>query len=366
MTIEQLERAVALSAKSVEGDGPKWIQIAIVGQWAGHPSGPFQLTVRHFDEIVRNFRATKNRKIPIDFEHVSEMDPREGEVPTRGAPAQGWMIDLDNRGEIEGLWALADWKEPARTYIREEKYQFFSPTIRFNPKDPVTGERRGARLSSGALTNQPFLDGMMPVAAKDTDVAGEEPAQKDEDIMTAEQIQKLLEEKATLTARVAAADAEIAALKTSAAEVTLSLKDVTSKLEAAEKAAAETAEVIKTLSAEKALIEKQTVDDRVSLAFNTYKDEKKLGDADREAMVLTLKSNPELFERLYPKPEPGKGHLLRNLTGEGAPNDRKTLSADKGDEPVSIVALADKIQAEKKCDRDTAFAMAERQLRTSR
>lgn len=157
-------RGVALDTTAGSSDGPKWIQIACVGQWAGHPSGPFQLGPKQFAEMVANFKATKNQRIPIDFEHASEMDPREGTVPTLGAPAQGWMIDLDNRG-AEGLFALVDWKEPARTYIREGKYLFFSPTIRFNPTDPKTGLRNGARLSSGALTNSPFLDGMQPLAA---------------------------------------------------------------------------------------------------------------------------------------------------------------------------------------------------------
>ena len=158
----QREIAVALDAKSA-GEGPVWNQIARVGQWSGHPSGPFQLTPAHFEEIVRNFRNTTNKRIPVDFEHASEQDPTKGEIPTLGAPAQGWIVDLDNRG-AGGLWALIEWLEPARTYIRNGKYRFFSPTIRFGARDPVTGVR-GCRLSSGALTNQPFLDGLQPLAA---------------------------------------------------------------------------------------------------------------------------------------------------------------------------------------------------------
>jgi phage I-like protein len=358
MINEPLERAVALDAKAHETDGPKWQQIAIVGQWAGHPSGPFQLGPKEFGEMVANFKATKNRRIPFDFEHASEMDPREGTIPTAGAPAQGWAIDLDNRGEL-GLFALVEWKEPARTYIREGKYLFVSPTIRFNPTEPKSGQRKGARLSSIALTNQPFLDGMMPVAA--TDKATSEPlAQKDEDLMTPEQISKLLEEKAALSARVDALVAEAKAAKDEGAAASLTLKDAVAKLEKADA-------LVVTLTAEKAKRDETIVAERVDLAFSTYKDEKKLGEADKEAMALTLTSRPELFERLYPKAEPGTAHMLRNLTGDGkgATDEAKRPEAKPADEET-IVTLADKFQASHKVDRDRAFAMAEREIKKRR
>lgn len=160
--MQQLRNAVTLS--TTVSDRPTWNQIACVGQWAGHPSGPFKLTPAHFAEMVDNFNATTNRRIPVDFDHCSEMDPREGSIPTQGAPAQAWILALDNRGAA-GLWGLFDYLEPARSYVREGRYRFFSPTIRFNARDPKSGARNGCRLSSGALTNQPFLDGMQPLAA---------------------------------------------------------------------------------------------------------------------------------------------------------------------------------------------------------
>lgn len=157
-----------------EGEPRKriWNQLAKIGSFRGHAAGPFELTPVIFDEIVRNFRATQNQKIPIDFEHASEQDPTQGSIPHQGAPAQGWIVDLDNRGTA-GLWGLVEWLEPARTYVREGKYKFFSPAIRFGTKDRVTGQPIGARMTSGALTNNPFLDGMMPLAASDR---GEGPA----------------------------------------------------------------------------------------------------------------------------------------------------------------------------------------------
>ncbi len=169
--VEEAERLLA-SAKGMAAsdgetdDGPRWIQVAKVGTFRGHPAGPFDLNPGIFEQIVDNFRKTVNQRIPIDFEHATEEPCANGSIPVLGAPAQGWILELDNRG-ADGLWGLVRWMEPARTYIREGKYRFFSPAIRFGSKDRVTGQPIGARMTSGALTNNPFLDGMLPVAAKD-------------------------------------------------------------------------------------------------------------------------------------------------------------------------------------------------------
>jgi len=149
-----------------KGAAPKfWNQIATMGAFAGHPAGPFKLDQKAFDEIIGNFKATRNRSIPVDYEHASEQDATSGSIPTSGAPAVGWITELKVEGD--GLWGLFDWLEPARSQVREGKYKFLSPAIRFGAKDRVTGKPIGARMTSVALTNVPFLDGMQPLAAKD-------------------------------------------------------------------------------------------------------------------------------------------------------------------------------------------------------
>lgn len=158
------ELAVTLDDK--DDAKPVWIQVAKQGAFAGHPAGPFELSAQVFSDIIRNFQATANRAIPIDYEHASEADPTSGSIPTTGAPAQGWIRDL----KIEGgnLYGLVEWGAQAREQIRSGGYKFLSPAIRFGAKDRVTGKNIGARLTSAALTNEPFLDGMKPLAAKDS------------------------------------------------------------------------------------------------------------------------------------------------------------------------------------------------------
>ena len=157
--------SVQVSLSDKADDSPKWIQIAKPGVFKGHPSGPFELNAKVFADIIRNFNASTNKRVPIDFEHASEMGPTEGSIPTVGAPAQGWFLDMKTVGE--NLWGLVKWGSLAREYILDEKYKFFSPAIRFNSRDRVTGANVGARLTSGALTNSPFLDGLCPLVASD-------------------------------------------------------------------------------------------------------------------------------------------------------------------------------------------------------
>ena len=140
-----------------------WIQLACVGHFKGHSAGPFTLDAATFDDIVRNFNHDGLR-VPIDAEHASEQDATSGSIPVTGAPAWGWIHSMENRG-TRGLWGKVEWLEPARTYIKEGRYRYLSPAIRFNSRDRVTGEPIGARLTSAACTNSPFLSALQPLVA---------------------------------------------------------------------------------------------------------------------------------------------------------------------------------------------------------
>lgn len=146
------------------------IKLADIGTFKGHQSGPFELTAKTFDQIVENFNRA-GLLVPIDAEHASEQPATEGTVPVTGAPAMGWIHKLENRGN-GGLWGLVEWLEPAKSYIKEGRYKYLSPAIRLRSRDTVTGEPMGARLSSAAITNTPFLRTLGVLAAKDAPQSG--------------------------------------------------------------------------------------------------------------------------------------------------------------------------------------------------
>lgn len=142
------------------------IQVARCGTFDGHSQGGFVFDPATFDALVRNFDATENRRVPIDYEHATEMTTAPG-VLQNGAPAVGWVTHLESRGEA-GLYAHVDWVDPqAVERIRMGQYAYCSPAVVFGAIDPESGEAIGPKLTSVALTNRPFLDGMAALTARD-------------------------------------------------------------------------------------------------------------------------------------------------------------------------------------------------------
>lgn len=169
-------------ADSQVGDEPKWVQVAFEGDFNGYFDGEkfssFSFTREIFADIIRNLRRHPSYRagangvgdkpvVSWDFEHASESSATQGTIPATGAPAQGWTYDLEIRNGPKGaeLWALTEFLEPAKTYVKEGKYKWASVSVWFDAVDQVSGENLGAIMSSIALTNSPFLEGMEALAA---------------------------------------------------------------------------------------------------------------------------------------------------------------------------------------------------------
>lgn len=167
---------VRLDALVPEGENElTWIQVARTGTFLGHPSGPFEFTKDVFDNIVNNFHRHPayvpggggRGVVQFDFHHASEQPANNGTIGVVGAPAQAWAHELEVRPEPGGfgLWSLTRYLEPAKSYVREGKYQWTSVAVWPDAVDPVTAANIGWYLSSIAFTNDPFIQGMVPIAA---------------------------------------------------------------------------------------------------------------------------------------------------------------------------------------------------------
>lgn len=159
-----------------------WVQVAMGGVFKGYAGGSEEFTfdTRTFEQLVGNFRKHPNYRVgddgfgvadvvAWDFHHASEMPATEGTIPVHGSPAQGWIQELAVRHNEQGvpeLWALTRWLEPAKTYIKEGRYQWASVSVVFDAIDPRTGQNIGALLTSVALTNTPFIEGMQRLSAE--------------------------------------------------------------------------------------------------------------------------------------------------------------------------------------------------------
>lgn len=152
------------AAAAGEQDAFRWIQIAKCGHFVvGDRS--FDVTPETLRSVAANFKATQNKRIPIDFEHASVEEPSQGNIPQVGVPAQGWVLDVDARADGT-LWGYVELLPLALSYVKGKQYKYISPVIWFNARDRNTGKPIGAWLDSIALTNKPRMDGMMPLAAK--------------------------------------------------------------------------------------------------------------------------------------------------------------------------------------------------------
>lgn len=164
----------AAAAGEADAAGCVWVQIAAEGVFKGHEAGEFELNEKLFTQVVKNFRGhpayAKGAAdvIPWDFHHKSEHDSPE--IGTQGAPAQGWVRELEVRKSDAGveLWALTRWLDLAKQYIQGEQYRWASVALHSDVKHPVSGENIGWWLSSVALTNDPFIQGMQPLVATRT------------------------------------------------------------------------------------------------------------------------------------------------------------------------------------------------------
>ncbi len=135
--------------------------IALTGTWT-KADRTFSITRDDLDDMVDNFQQRKNKQVVVDFEHASEMP----EVARGGpVPAAGWIHSLYLRQDT--LYALIEWTGPAKRLIQAGQYRFFSPAIDWAAKDKETGEVQGATLTSGALTNHPFLEELPAIALTD-------------------------------------------------------------------------------------------------------------------------------------------------------------------------------------------------------
>jgi hypothetical protein len=162
---EAMPIAFADGAKPSVGHST-WNQIARVAEFNGHAQGPVKFTPEVFAEILRNFAANGNGEIPLDYEHTSERLPENAALV--GVPAPGWVTKVEVRNGGRELWALFKWASAdAVRYVRDGQYKYVSPAINFKSRDKVTGKPAGARLTSVALTNHPFIEGMQPLAADD-------------------------------------------------------------------------------------------------------------------------------------------------------------------------------------------------------
>lgn len=137
-------------ANELTSNTPNMIQLLPYGH-VTTKKGDFVVDETAENEIMQNFSNRKN-DVVIDYEHQTLKDVV--------APAAGWIKKLENRGK-EGIWGEVEWTGKAKNFIANKEYKYLSPVIFVSQSD-----KRVKLLHSAALTNDPAIDGMVPLANK--------------------------------------------------------------------------------------------------------------------------------------------------------------------------------------------------------
>jgi hypothetical protein len=157
----------------------RWIQCCKSGTYLGHPKfAKIEWDAAVFQTIIDNLHKHPSfvagpdgvgcaRVIPWDYEHANEIRAFNGDVPASGLPSASWSYDLKIQKGPDGdeLWALTEWLPRAREQILAGEYLTCSVCVHPSFIDPVSGLDQGPTMTSIALTNQPFIQGMAPLAA---------------------------------------------------------------------------------------------------------------------------------------------------------------------------------------------------------
>lgn len=146
----QVSYLVDLAKYQFEEGKPTWVQALPVGTWHHPVHGEIQITPERVKQFADNVNGgVRGQDLNIDYDHQT------GE-------AAGWVKAAENRG-TDGLWLSVDWTPTARQQLAEKKYRYFSPEFQDEWEHPVSKAKLTDVLFGGALTNRPFLKGIMPI-----------------------------------------------------------------------------------------------------------------------------------------------------------------------------------------------------------
>lgn len=133
----------------------------------------FVFTPAHAESAKKWFEHM-GRKLAIDYEH--QTFHRFNNRPDGLRPAAGWIGGLEVRDD--GLWAVnVTWTERAAALLRSGEYRYFSPVIYWTDED----HSDVAALGPVALTNDPAMCGVQPLAAGRSRDWADEPEGDDAD-----------------------------------------------------------------------------------------------------------------------------------------------------------------------------------------
>jgi len=149
-----------------------WIQVLRIGEFLGRSLDGKQFSQvideKALDAIVTAFNREKTASnfpgLLIDRDHLSHYSDKE----TRAA---GWVMNIEKRED--GLWAMPKWTSEGSAEISNGIYRMVSPVLTNGEEVGQTADGiarvRPGRFIRLALTNDPNIKGMQPLANRRSD-----------------------------------------------------------------------------------------------------------------------------------------------------------------------------------------------------
>lgn len=320
------------------------VQICPIGVKLQHPDGELDFSRDVVDRLVANF-ARYGDDVPVDYDHGTD-DPSAHEGSGKAA---GWIRRPKAlRVEDDKLVAYAEPTPAAAAAVHNKEWRYTSPTIAFDWVSP-SGESFGPTLLAVALTNRPYIRGMMPVELIDRSTVA----------LRAPTGDSMKEEKKDGAAPQAPAEtvslADHNVVKTKLADVETKLSAVTGERDSLKDLLkgeqARSRALSDALAAEKkklADIEAANMEAAAKAKVDAVIAAGLAPEAKRAALMKICTGNPEAFAELYPLPSGGApaAQQVVPMSAVGVEATKAPPAAKKEKQSTIIMRLADTVQAE--------------------
>jgi hypothetical protein len=358
-------------------DGTVWSHAAVLGTYE-HPQGQFTIDEKKLRSFVANFETGYPSKVPVDYDHGttsgiadgSQIVRKAGDIVEMRAVLEAKDMTPEIKAVVEkyrarraelkiksrepnefGLWVR--WLPTTRGLDTVKSREYTEMSISFvDALQDNKGEVQGPTILAVALTNVPFLDEMIPIAASRAAAGGSaaDSAQRTTDVPT----NRLLMALSALLGKPVETDddavTELATLRTKTTELT-ALSNFRTAI--ATEFAGET-------SADKIVAQVKELRAKVTTAETQAKDARKKSASDRaEAIVKGHESKLLAPERAYfvkqlaaeleVEPDEKKSEIVKLLeakTGLKILANSRESAVDTGhgiDEDTAIAAKAEEL-----------------------
>lgn len=346
----------AMKAARDEDDkpGPRWNQALPLGVTKFRkdlPGGQWTVTAETCAELVANYRAMGNPRLPVNYFHQSEYDKS---LPIEQRIKAGTIVDVACRDD--GFWIAVEWTERARGYIRAGEIDELSIEMDWKHRNVNTGAMQGPTLTGCALLGDPLFKEMPRAAAS----AEQQSNQADEaatgavmdkkkliallglaENATEEQIEAAVRERDT---KLTASASETTTLKAAASAAEATAADLSAKLAASAKKVTELEAQLATDKAAAA----QALKASAAETFGAGLIAKGIAIPVVNELKALFASNPETAERLAKLQTPAA-----NIKADGVDSSGEPV---KGEAAVkALFARVDERKAAEKIDSQEAL-----------